>query len=209
MHVLCTNLEDGTLSSRVILSLMGAPGGGPSFADRVGEIVVSNSVPKSHVWMMRHFTDVIAASKLAAAEQDERLKALSPRNADMPMFAKLLTAAWEKCHQAFRRDRAKLRCAMLALAVERYRLKHGDWPDDLLPVVPDFIPAIPADPCTDQPLKYRRAPKGISVYSVGPDHTLKGDFFDLRRPADPAVPAGVSPPQHYEFHLWDPDARLR
>jgi hypothetical protein len=114
-----------------------------------------------------------------------------------------------KCYEEFRRDRARLRCAMVALAVERYRLKHGVWPDDLLALVPEFIATIPADPYTDQPLKYRRAANGISVYSVGPDHTLVGDYFDRRRPADPAAPDPPIPPQSFEFHLWDADVRLR
>lgn len=209
MHILCTNLQNGTVSPRVMLALLGARGGAPSFTDRVEEIYVTASVPTSHVWILRHFTDVIAASKLPAAEQDVRLNELSPRGNQMPVFAKVVTPAWERCYETFRRDRARLRCATIALAVERYRLKHGVWPDDLAALVPGFLAAIPADPYTDQPLKFRKAPGGISVFSVGANHAMQGDFFDHRRAADAVGIAGESHASEFEFRLWDTDSRLR
>lgn len=36
------------------------------------------------------------------------------------------------------------------------------------------LPAIPDDPFDEQPLRYRRLPRGFTVYSVGPDFTDNG-----------------------------------
>jgi hypothetical protein len=207
-HEMCTNLQNGTVSSRALLGTMGARGGRGSLTDRVEEVYITASVPASHVWLLRHFTDAIAATKLPAAEQDARMKELHRDPIAAPALAKVFAPAWIRCYETFRRDRAKLRCAMVALAVERYRLKHGAWPDDLAALMPEFIAAIPADPYTDQPVKYRMAPNGVSVYSVGPDRAFEGNFFDGQRPIDPALVPNP-PPSAFEFRLWDPDARLR
>ncbi len=209
-HVLCTNLENGTVPRRTLLGLLGArrrpvvcgPRGGNLRGEHRAGVARLDAAP---------FHRCDRRQQAARRRTGARLKELSPRLKfnEMPALARIMTPAWEKCHEAFRRQRAKLRCAMLALAVERYRVKHGAWPDDLVALVPDFIAAIPADPYTDQPLKYRKAANGVSVYSVGPDHTLVGDFFDRRRAADLAAPSVPNPPEYFEFHLWDADARLR
>jgi hypothetical protein len=65
--------------------------------------------------------------------------------------------------------RAKLRSVVAVLAVERYRLARGRWPESLAALVPEFLAAVPADPYDGQPLRYRRLADGVVVYSVGPD----------------------------------------
>lgn len=70
---------------------------------------------------------------------------------------------------------ARLRTARVALAVLRWRAAHeGKLPESLSELVPDTLPAIPADPFDEQPLRYRRLPQGFTVYSVGPDFTDNG-----------------------------------
>jgi hypothetical protein len=66
---------------------------------------------------------------------------------------------------------ARMRAAQVALAVERYRLKHTNTlPGTLTDLVPEFIAAIPADPFDGQPLRFRPLPdKGYVIYSVGED----------------------------------------
>lgn len=49
---------------------------------------------------------------------------------------------------------AKAQTAVAALAVERYRLVHGKLPDTLAALVPDFLPCVPLDAFTGDPLKY-------------------------------------------------------
>lgn len=85
---------------------------------------------------------------------------------------------------------ARRRSALLALAVERYRLAHGGaLPKSLDAITPSENTADLSDPFDGQPLRYRIKPKGYVVYSVGPDRqdqqgaTLapagKADAFDF------------------------------
>ncbi len=61
------------------------------------------------------------------------------------------------------------------IAIERYRRANGAEPADLAALVPGFLPTLPIDPFSDQPLRYTRfaAPDGSGrtflLYSVGAD----------------------------------------
>ncbi|MGH7143019.1 MAG: hypothetical protein ACREJ2_02660 [Planctomycetota bacterium] len=61
----------------------------------------------------------------------------------------------------------------LAVAVDLYRLKHGAYPATLQALVPEFLPAIPADPFGGKPLKMRSVPGGVVLFSVGWDGNEK------------------------------------
>ena len=62
---------------------------------------------------------------------------------------------------------AQARSAQVALAVERYRLANGRVPEDAGQLVPAFLPAIPTDPCSGQPLRYWPSEDGYMVYYGG------------------------------------------
>jgi hypothetical protein len=64
---------------------------------------------------------------------------------------------------------AQIRAAGTALAVERYRLKTVSLPASLEGLGPEYLAAVPLDPFTGDPLKYRQLAKGYVVYSVGQD----------------------------------------
>ncbi len=86
------------------------------------------------------------------------------------------------------------RVARTAVALERYRLLHGDYPDPLADLAPALLAEVHVDPFDGQPLRYIRTPDRVAVYSVGWD-TLDGGgsgrstgsrgpedvVFDLRR----------------------------
>jgi hypothetical protein len=58
--------------------------------------------------------------------------------------------------------------AMLACALERYRLAQGQYPNTLDALVPRFAPTLPHDINNGQPLKYRLLENGrFILYSVG------------------------------------------
>jgi len=58
--------------------------------------------------------------------------------------------------------------AILACALEQYRLAHGQFPDKLEALTPQFISQLPKDALTGEPYKHRRADDGQFVlYSVG------------------------------------------
>ena len=61
------------------------------------------------------------------------------------------------------------KAAMAGLAVERYRLKNGHYPNKLSDIAPEFIEEIPEDPFDGNDLRYKKLPDGFVVYSIGPD----------------------------------------
>lgn len=68
---------------------------------------------------------------------------------------------------------------LIACALERYRLAHGEYPQTLDALVPEFIDAIPHDVIGGQPPHYSRNADGsFLLYSIGWDqmdhHDLKG-----------------------------------
>lgn len=203
MHVLFSNLTDGTVPGSLVKRLSGMPrGAGMPIADKAEELYLMASVQSSHVWILRHFNSAIDAVRLPAAEQKARIDTLHAEPAMAPPLAKLLTCAWSRCNDAFRRDRARVRCAIVGLAAERHRLEHGQWPADLAALVPEYLAAAPLDPYTDEPLKYKKAGNGIVVFSASPDGNYRGDYYD--QPEPPAVVPPALPGQYYEFRLWDP-----
>jgi len=57
-----------------------------------------------------------------------------------------------------------------ALALERYRLRHGQYPDTLAILLPEYLKQLPQDPWDGRPLRYRLKPDGsFTLWSVGID----------------------------------------
>jgi hypothetical protein len=99
----------------------------------------------------------------------------------------------------FRRTRAVLQCFRVALAAERYRLRHEDWPESPARLVPDLLTEEPLDPFDGKPLRYRKRDGGIVVYSVGLHGDNDGELAALR--LEPDTDLGVQ--------LWPPAERGR
>jgi hypothetical protein len=55
----------------------------------------------------------------------------------------------------------------LKLALRQYEKKHGEFPDDLKILVPEWIKEIPRDPYDDQPFRYSKPEK--KIWAVGCD----------------------------------------
>ncbi|NIT80209.1 MAG: hypothetical protein GWO44_25750, partial [Thermoplasmata archaeon] len=68
---------------------------------------------------------------------------------------------------ALRRAVAYADLSRVLIAIERYRLGHGDFPDTLDALVPDYIDAVPTDPFTESdPIRYLTYPDRVVVYSI-------------------------------------------
>ncbi|MBI3876089.1 MAG: hypothetical protein HY300_09075 [Verrucomicrobia bacterium] len=84
------------------------------------------------------------------------------------ILAKLLLPALEKASEKFARMQTAVNEARIACALERYRLKRGEFPEKLDALVPDFMARVPHDIINGEPLHYRRTSDGQFVlYSVG------------------------------------------
>jgi hypothetical protein len=74
----------------------------------------------------------------------------------------------KKACQRIALTQTKVRHAMIACALERYQLAHGDYPETLDALVPQFIESIPNDVIGGKPPHYRRTEAGTYLLcSIG------------------------------------------
>lgn len=87
-------------------------------------------------------------------------------------FARLIVPLFGNTARKFASGASNADLARLAVGLERYRLAHGNYPDSLAPLAPQFIAEIPHDIINGQPLHYRREGNGrFILYSVGWNQT--------------------------------------
>jgi hypothetical protein len=79
---------------------------------------------------------------------------------------------------------APLRLLMTDLAVRLYQDEQGRWPIELKELVPRYLPALPIDPFSGEPVRYRSMGEEFLVYSVGYDGKDDGGRFSSRSEAN-------------------------
>ncbi len=73
-----------------------------------------------------------------------------------------------RAYQTTARNQTTLNQAIIACALERYRLAHGEYPVTLEALVPGYLRGIPPDLIGGQPPRYRRTAEGqFLLYSTG------------------------------------------
>jgi hypothetical protein len=107
------------------------------------------------------------------------LNQLRPRPYDL--LSRLLIPEVPWMAERFAYAKASVDLAWVACALERYRLAHGEFPEALNVLAPEFIPALPHDAISGEPLKYRRTDGGQFVlYSVGWNGADDGGIFAFK-----------------------------
>ena len=117
---------------------------------------------------------------------------------DPSYFCAYLCANEEKVCAADLRTKTALRIAYTALALERFNLAKGRWPDKLDELVPQYLSAVPLDPFDGAPLRLASKGSAIIVYSVSQDKVDHGGVL-LSNPTSPGSDLG--------FVLQDPAQR--
>jgi hypothetical protein len=109
--------------------------------------------------------------RLGKAAWTADTKTLNPYNA-----LERLENPWLGEHAPkFAYGQASVDLARTAVALERYRLAHGEFPEALAALAPQFIAAVPHDVIGGGPLHYRRTPDGqFILYSIGWNETDDG-----------------------------------
>ena len=141
--------------------------------------------------------ELIAASRqpfpeaLEAADvSQKRLMQLAgdrnPINRYNAMMTLLIMPATASSFQATGRSVALREVMRSAIAAKRHQLKHGQWPTSLAAAVPEFLPAVPADPFDGQPLRLIANEAEMVIYSVGKD-LQDGGGQDPRGSGEPDV----------------------
>jgi hypothetical protein len=117
-------------------------------------------------------------SPTAARHADEVLSAETKKTTPYNILEKMLLPALGSCVKKFAYAQSSTDLARTAIALERYRLAHGEFPESLDVLAPQFIEKVPHDiiggqpsqgsGSASQPLHYRRTADGQFVlYSVG------------------------------------------
>jgi len=101
----------------------------------------------------------------------------------------LLTPATSFAAEAFAAAAARRDSADASIAAELYRRRQGIWPRKLENLVPKYLPRVPDDPFTDNPLQVKASEEHFAVYSLGRDMQDDGGKFSDR--ATPRIPADV------------------
>jgi hypothetical protein len=92
-----------------------------------------------------------------------------------------LIPAIESAMKKFAFIQSGIDLARVSCALERYWLAHGEYPEGLNTLVPQFISNLPCDIVNGQPLHYRRETNGPFVlYSVGWNETDDGGQIALK-----------------------------
>jgi hypothetical protein len=94
------------------------------------------------------------------------------------ILADLLAPAHDAAGLAFLRVKALLRVGRVMVAVERFRLARGRWPEAIDTLVPRFLEAVPIDPFTGRELILKKLGDGIVIYSLGADQTDNDGKFE-------------------------------
>jgi hypothetical protein len=152
---------------------------------------------------LRYTTALVEIARQPAHLQTEKFDQLARPHQPLPGLLAGLTngsSDWAKRARIYHRSQAALRYAAAALAAERYRLAEGRWPERLAALVPRYLVQVPIDLYDGRPLRLRRLPDGLLVYSVGPDRTDDGGRLDRKQPDEPGSDLG--------FQLWDSERRL-
>jgi len=83
------------------------------------------------------------------------------------IFVALLLPALSAAVKAEDRAMAYSSMSQVALALAAYRAEDGAYPAHLTQLCPKYLAAVPEDPFSTGPLRYKRTEAGYVVYSVG------------------------------------------
>ena len=157
----------------------------------------AGSIEANETLCLQTMTDLIEIMKRPESEQAPAFARVDAMAKDwrQPVLFRLLLPAVTKVREAYLRNQARLRSAVAAIAVERYRRKHGAWPDKLDALVPVELKEVGLDPYNGKPLQFQRLPDGWVVFSVGVNGIEEGDLIQAAKASSTG------------FRLWDVNQR--
>lgn len=102
------------------------------------------------------------------AERDRAAASLSPIARARHLFCHALEPGYSHAVEQQVNARTRLQATATRLALERYKLAQGHYPDTLNQLVPTYLPELPADPFNPgHPLNYLLRDDTPYIYSVG------------------------------------------
>jgi hypothetical protein len=225
VHHMCSNLEAGEVSFSQLDSFGNQSKKEPGVWDRVTDFFAVDVIMTDHIWLLKLHTEAVRIAEGPVEHYGPLYKQLAATVHEAPgPLAKLMSRGVTKVPPAVQRGQAHLRCAIVALAAERFRRNNKRWPNSLQELVPNYLARVPTDPFDGAPLRLGKHKEGVVVYSVGPDGKDNGGTIDRtdplregtdlgfrlwnitkrRQPAKPAKPKPVEPPDGFPPNLDDP-----
>ena len=142
-------------------------------------IVVEDYVPLANV-------NQGTISPASARHADDVLRAETKKATPYNIVEKLVIPWLGNAIEKFAYAQGSLDLARTAIALERYRLAHGEFPESLDVLAPQFIAKFPHDVIGGGPLKYRRTTDGQFVlYSIGWNEQDDGGVVNSQGSRDP------------------------
>jgi hypothetical protein len=169
---------------------------------RLSRIVLPGLLDLNEVRTIQYTNRLIAAARrpgYEALRESEGLRRWSESWSSFYFLASLEATGMRRSLDLSVKVRASIDCTHAALAAERYRLAHGEWPDSLDVLVPAYLPAVPIDPFDGRSIRYRRTDFGCAIYSIGDDATDDGGRINPQDDKDR---------RDFGFRLLDPQRRL-
>ena len=154
---------------------------------------------------LRMLNGEVKAARLKDTERDAAFRKLQDKySTGQNVLTRQSTRAMMKINEASRRAHAQLGVAIVGVAAERFRSKQAHWPsgiDELIKA--GLLKEHCRDPYDGNPLRWKRVPTGVIIYSVGPDKIDNGGKLDRSNLIAPGTDVG--------FELWNNfnDNRLR
>jgi hypothetical protein len=88
-----------------------------------------------------------------------------PRWAVFKRFAYIAAPGLERAMDTGDQFNSGLGLTELAVALRRFRLEHGQYPDTLSALVPTYLPSVPIDPFTGKQAVYERQGAGFRLHA--------------------------------------------
>ncbi|NLX14151.1 MAG: hypothetical protein GXY44_10935 [Phycisphaerales bacterium] len=85
---------------------------------------------------------------------------------DVYLITKMVVPDFGRAFVLDMKTTSQIRAARTAMALERYRIAHGRWPDTLDKLVPEYLASIPLDPFDGRPLRYSLKDDAAFIYSI-------------------------------------------
>jgi len=179
-------------------NLMDDPGKGPPSVQKLVFRLMPNSwFYQNELTIARMYEDWILPS-VDAEHRTVSLEAIHRNEAAITnrlmhftfydVFAKMLFPGVSPAVRRFAYAQESADLARVAIALERYRLAHGEYPETLDALTPPFLNELPHDVIGGEPLHYRRTSDGQFVlYSVGWNDTDDEGEVVLQKGSTPGV----------------------
>jgi hypothetical protein len=166
-----------------------ALGFGPSGWLVQNELRIAQFETKWYLPIVDEKTQTISPDKARAPDSalDQEIRHRTPEN----LLERLFMPSFGSAAKRFAYAQSSTDLARVAIALERYQLTHGEFPESLDALVSQFPDGIPHDVIGGQPLNYRRTSDGQFVlYSVGWNEADDDGVVGLTKSGAPDINRG-------------------